>query len=47
MYFLDNNIDKSIMYNMSDCFVSPIDNIQETFGITPIEAMACGITNCI
>ena len=47
VFFLDNNIDKSIMYNMSDCFVSPIDNIQETFGITPIEAMACGIPQIV
>ncbi len=24
-------------------FTSPIDNIQETFGLTPVEAMACGV----
>lgn len=30
------------LYQMSDVFTSPIDNLQETFGITPIEAMACG-----
>jgi D-inositol-3-phosphate glycosyltransferase len=27
----------------ADVFVSPVDNIQETFGLTPIEAMACGV----
>jgi hypothetical protein len=26
----------------ADVFTSPIDNLQETFGIAPIEAMACG-----
>lgn len=26
----------------ADIFVSPTDNIQETFGQTPVEAMACG-----
>jgi len=27
----------------SDIFVSLVDNIQESFGLTPIEAMACGL----
>lgn len=27
----------------ADCFVSLVDNIQESFGLTPIEAMACGL----
>ena len=27
----------------SDIFLSPADNVQETYGITPIEAMACGV----
>ncbi|MBS4536697.1 glycosyltransferase family 4 protein [Clostridium sp. D2Q-14] len=35
------------LYSMSDVFTSPIDNVQETFGITPIEAMACGIPQVV
>jgi len=35
------------LYNISDVFTSPIDNVQETFGITPIEAMACGIPQVV
>ncbi|MEO9005036.1 MAG: glycosyltransferase family 4 protein [Ginsengibacter sp.] len=31
----------------ADVFVSPADNIQETFGITPLEAMACGIPQVV
>jgi glycosyltransferase involved in cell wall biosynthesis len=30
-------------WRAADLFVSPSDNIQETFGITPIEAMAAGL----
>ncbi|CAN7558186.1 glycosyltransferase family 4 protein [Phenylobacterium sp. LjRoot225] len=30
-------------WRASDIFVSLSDNIQETFGITPLEAMACGL----
>ncbi len=32
-----------ILYSASDAFVSPADNIQECFGVTVIEAMACGL----
>lgn len=34
--------DRSMLYSACDVFTSPVDNIQETFGLTPIEAMACG-----
>jgi glycosyltransferase involved in cell wall biosynthesis len=30
------------MFAAADVFTSPVDNLQETFGITPIEAMASG-----
>ena len=32
-----------LYYRMADIFVSPSDNIQETFGLTVIEAMASGL----
>lgn len=35
------------LFSSADVFVSPADNIQETFGITPIEAMACGIPQIV
>ena len=28
---------------MADLFVSPVDNVQETFGLSPVEAMAAGL----
>src|SRR5438045_9025590 len=31
----------------ADVFVSPGDSLQESFGITPIEAMACGIPQVV
>jgi glycosyltransferase involved in cell wall biosynthesis len=34
---------KSIIYSAADIFASPVDNIQETFGLSVLEAMACGI----
>ena len=37
-YFL-----KPALYSAADIFVSPADNIQETFGLSVIEAMACGL----
>ena len=32
-----------LYYSAADIFVSPSDNTQETFGLTPIEAMASGL----
>ena len=34
---------KSLVYAAADIFVSPVDNIQETFGLTLLEAMASGL----
>jgi D-inositol-3-phosphate glycosyltransferase len=38
-----NNSDIQYYYSLLDIFVSPCEHIQETFGITPIEAMSAGI----
>lgn len=43
--FLDGN-DRNFVdriWGAADVFISLVDNIQETFGITPIEAMAAGL----
>jgi glycosyltransferase involved in cell wall biosynthesis len=34
---------KPLLYSAADVFVSPSDNIQETFGVALLEAMACGL----
>lgn len=45
---LNNNLEnRHFLFSAADVFISPIDNIQETFGITPIEAMACGIPQIV
>lgn len=35
--------DKVRLYQAADVFVSPADNLQETFGCTILEAMSCGL----
>lgn len=47
--FMENHdvMNRNELYALSDVFTSPIDNIQETFGITPIEAMACGVPQVV
>jgi glycosyltransferase involved in cell wall biosynthesis len=45
VHFLDGN-DRELLGELwagADVFLSLVDNIQETFGITPIEAMAAGL----
>jgi glycosyltransferase involved in cell wall biosynthesis len=45
VHFLDGN-DRDLLGDLwagADVFLSLVDNIQETFGITPIEAMAAGL----
>jgi len=34
---------KPFLYSAADVFVSPVDNVQETFGISILEASACGL----
>lgn len=47
--FIDSPSDKTkrALTAAVDVFVSPGDSIQESFGITPIEAMACGIPQVV
>jgi hypothetical protein len=35
--------EKLLLYQASDVFVSPSDNLQETFGCSLLEAMSCGL----
>lgn len=42
-----NVMNRNIIFSAADVFTSPIDNLQETFGLTPIEAMACGIPQIV
>lgn len=39
--------DRHLLHAAADVFVSPADSVQETFGITPIEAMACGVPQVV
>ena len=39
--------ERNTIYNLADVFVSPIDSIQETFGLTPLEAMCAGIPQIV
>lgn len=38
---------RHLLHAAADIFVSPADNIQETMGITPLEAMACGVPQVV
>ncbi len=38
---------KEKLYAAANVFVSPVDNIQESFGLTPVEAMACGVPQVV
>jgi D-inositol-3-phosphate glycosyltransferase len=45
-----NQIDRAgmpLVHAAADVLVSPVDNIQETFGLTPVEAMACGVPQIV
>jgi glycosyltransferase involved in cell wall biosynthesis len=42
--YLNPSLDKKfLLYSASDIFISPSDNIQESFGLTILEAMASGL----
>ena len=45
VHFLDGNDRTGVadLWAAADVFLSLVDNIQETFGITPVEAMAAGL----
>lgn len=45
LHFIDGNDQArlGVLWAAADIFLSLVDNIQETFGITPIEAMASGL----
>jgi glycosyltransferase involved in cell wall biosynthesis len=45
VHFLDGNDHELLgeLWAGADIFISLVDNIQETFGITPVEAMAAGL----
>ncbi|MCM8774308.1 MAG: glycosyltransferase family 4 protein [Candidatus Omnitrophica bacterium] len=45
--FIFNVKNKDIVYSASDIFVSPVDNIQESFGLTILEAMAFGLPTVV
>lgn len=38
---------RHLLYGVADVFVSPVENVQETFGITPIEALAAGVPQVV
>lgn len=39
--------ERNSLYCAADVFVAPTDSIQETFGLTPLEAMACGLPQVV
>jgi hypothetical protein len=38
---------KAAFYGAADIFVAPVDNVQESFGLAPVEAMACGVPQVV
>lgn len=39
--------ERNSLYCAADVFVAPADSLQETFGLTPLEAMACGLPQVV
>lgn len=38
---------RHLVHAAADVFVSPADSMQETFGLTPLEALACGVPQVV
>lgn len=38
---------KSLLLSAADVFVSPVDTLDESFGLSPVEAMACGVPQVV
>jgi D-inositol-3-phosphate glycosyltransferase len=38
---------KAAMFSAADIFVSPADSLQESFGLSPVEAMSCGVPQVV
>ncbi len=39
--------DKVLLYQAADLFISPADTLNESFGLSPVEAMACGLPQLV
>ena len=39
--------ERHLLYANADLFLSPVDNMQETLGNTPLEALACGVPQVV
>lgn len=47
-FMLDiNDETKELLLPAADLFVSPADSVQESFGLTPVEAMSCGVPQVV
>jgi glycosyltransferase involved in cell wall biosynthesis len=38
---------KVSLYQAADMFISPVDTVSESFGLTPVEAMSCGVPQIV
>jgi hypothetical protein len=47
MFLGVNAEDRPLLYSAADILVSPVDSVQESFGLVPVEAMACGLPQVV
>lgn len=47
IYTQFDSFGKAALYGAADIFVAPADNISESFGLAPVEAMACGVPQVV